>query len=110
MDINDIFGRKKLTKKERREQRKRELERMQQKIELARLSSIYHDRKAKIKMVKHVEKNPGFQKDFRRMKEMLVKKDYNVMKPKPGFLKSETSMELKGFDKQFKKKKEFMLL
>lgn len=112
MNIDDIFGRRKLTKKERKEQRQRELERMQQKAELARFSGI--DRKAKLRMVKRVEKNPAFQKDLGRMKEVLTKpliqRDYNIFKPQPGFLKSDTNVELKGFDKTFKKKGKFLFL
>lgn len=106
MNINDIFDRK-VSKKERKERRMRELERMRNKAVIA--GSIL-DRKSKLKVAKSYENSPGFQKDLWRMKQMLVKKDYNVFKKNPEFMKSKTQMELKGFDKQFKKRKDFMRL
>ena len=71
MKIDNIFETRKLNKNEKKEKKLRELERMQSKVEIARINEFYKNRQIKYEMLKRIEKNKSFQKDLNKMKKIL---------------------------------------
>lgn len=102
MNIDNLFKRPKLTRSEKREKRKRESDRLMFKKDLINVREIFSgDKKKKLELVKKMEPLTSYQMQLAKMKE-IYRKDAD-------FFKSKTDLEITGFDKQFKKKKDFLL-
>jgi hypothetical protein len=107
--FNDL--RRNWTRKERRDRTLREMERIKIKGEIYKHSMIFRDKQKKQELVKRMEHTKSFQEDLMKMKDILMSDNMKLKsKPAKDFLKSKTDLEVTGFDNQFKKKKDFMLL
>jgi hypothetical protein len=99
------------TRKERRDLHLREMERIKLKGEIYKHSMIFKDRTKKQELVKRMEHTKSFQEDLMKMKDILIGgKQQPLIKPDKDFFKSKTDIEVTGFDNQFKKKKDFLML
>jgi len=103
-NITDIFGTMPMSRRDRKLKRQRYHKLKLRKQEASKIQEIYSkgNKQARKEYLNKMEGNRAFKYDLKKMKEILVKDEINVMKPPKDFFKSKTNLTIKPMKDKFK--------